>query len=52
MPVAQIKDEKMYRALPYYDWTKADLVKRARELGISGRSAMNKAQLIEALRHH
>jgi thiamine pyrophosphate-dependent acetolactate synthase large subunit-like protein len=36
----------------YQDWTKDDLVKRARELGIPGRSAMNKAQLIEALRHH
>jgi thiamine pyrophosphate-dependent acetolactate synthase large subunit-like protein len=36
----------------YDDWTKADLVKRARELGISGRSAMTKAQLIEALRNH
>ena len=34
----------------YDDWTKADLVKRARELGISGRSAMSKAQLIPALR--
>jgi hypothetical protein len=36
----------------YDDWTKADLAKRARELGISGRSAMSKAQLIQALRDH
>jgi hypothetical protein len=36
----------------YQDWTKADLVKRAREIGIKGRSAMSKAQLISALRNH
>ena len=36
----------------YADWSKEDLVKRARELGVQGRSAMTKAQLINALRHH
>ncbi len=36
----------------YADWTKEDLVKRAREIGIKGRSSMTKAQLIDALRHH
>jgi thiamine pyrophosphate-dependent acetolactate synthase large subunit-like protein len=36
----------------YADWSKDDLVKRARELGIKGRSSMSKAQLIDALRHH
>lgn len=34
----------------YDDWTKADLVKRAREVGVEGRSTMNKAQLVKALR--
>ena len=36
----------------YADWSKEDLVKRARELGGQGRSSMTKAQLIAALRHH
>jgi hypothetical protein len=36
----------------YDDWTKKDLVDRARELGISGRSSMTKAELISALRNH
>jgi hypothetical protein len=36
----------------YADWSKDDLVRRARELGIKGRSTMTKAQLIDALRHH
>jgi hypothetical protein len=36
----------------YEDWTKADLQKRARELGIEGRPSMSKAELIDALRNH
>ena len=36
----------------YADWSKEDLVKRASELGVKGRSTMTKAQLIAALRHH
>jgi len=36
----------------YQDWTKADLVKRAKEIGIKGRSSMSKSQLITALRNH
>ena len=36
----------------YDDWSKADLVKRAREIGIKGRSSMSKKQLIDALRNH
>ena len=36
----------------YSDWSKEDLVKRAREIGIKGRSRMTKAQLIKALRTH
>jgi hypothetical protein len=34
----------------YDDWSKDDLLKRARELDISGRSSMNKGQLVKALR--
>ena len=38
---------------PAYDeWTKDDLMKRAREIGIKGRSSMTKQQLISALRDH
>jgi hypothetical protein len=36
----------------YDDWTKNDLLKRAREIGIKGRSSMSKAQLAKALRNH
>jgi hypothetical protein len=36
----------------YADWSKKDLLDRARELGISGRSSMSKAELIKALRNH
>jgi len=35
---------------PYEQWTKADLVERARELGIEGRTGLNKKQLIAKLR--
>jgi thiamine pyrophosphate-dependent acetolactate synthase large subunit-like protein len=40
------------RSPSYHDWPKADLVKRAREIGIKGRSSRSKAQLIDALRNH
>jgi hypothetical protein len=36
----------------YSDWTVTDLRHRAAEIGISGRSHMNKEQLVSALRHH
>jgi hypothetical protein len=36
----------------YSEWSKEDLVKRAREIGIKGRSTMTKAQLVKALRDH
>jgi hypothetical protein len=40
------------RSGSYDDWTKKDLVARARELGIPGRSSMSKDELISALRNH
>jgi len=36
----------------YQDWSKAELLKRAREIGIKGRSTMTKGQLNSALRNH
>ncbi len=36
----------------YDERTKAELLGRAREIGIHGRSSMNKSQLIDALRSH
>jgi hypothetical protein len=36
----------------YDDWSKADLVKRARDLDIDGRSKMSKGELVKALRKH
>lgn len=36
----------------YDDWAIDELRKRARELGIEGRSTMRKKQLIDALRNH
>ena len=40
------------RSPAYQDWTKQDLLQRAREIGIKGRSSMSKAQLVTALRGH
>jgi hypothetical protein len=34
----------------YDDWTKQDLMGKAKEVGIAGRSGMNKEELIKALR--
>lgn len=36
----------------YEEWTRADLYEKAKKVGIDGRSAMSKQELIQALRHH
>ena len=36
----------------YDDWSKQDLMERAKEIGIKGRSSMSKPQLVKALRDH
>lgn len=40
------------KASDYEKQTKEQLLQQARKVGISGRSKMNKGQLISALRHH
>lgn len=40
------------KAQDYDERTKAELMKRAAELGIKGRSTMSKPELIDALRNH
>ena len=36
----------------YEDWSKDDLQKKAKEVGIGGRSRMSKRELVDALRNH
>ena len=36
----------------YEEWTKDDLYQKAKEVGIEGRSSMNKKELIDTLRNH
>ena len=36
----------------YEDWSTQELRKRAAEIGIAGRSKMNKGELVKALRDH
>jgi hypothetical protein len=36
----------------YDDWSKQDLMRRAKEIGIRGRSTMSKSELIKAIRDH
>jgi len=40
------------KAKDYDDRTKDELMKRARQIGIEGRSKMSKGELIDALRNH
>lgn len=40
------------QAPPYEEWTVEELRERASEIGIEGRSHMNKEELIDALRNH
>ncbi len=44
--------EKGGRHSPYEEWSKDELYDKAREVGIAGRSDMDKSELISALRDH
>ena len=44
--------QKGGEAPSYEEWTKDDLEGRAAEIGIEGRSQMDKDELIDALRNH
>ena len=48
---SQKPSKKGGKSRPYEERTKQELYDRAAELGIDGRSSMNKAELIEALRN-
>lgn len=39
------------RSQKYDEWSKQDLQKRAKEVGIEGRSSMDKGELVKALRN-
>ena len=49
---SQNPSEKGGQQPPYEEWTKDELYARAQEIGIDGRSDMDKSELIEALRNH
>lgn len=40
------------KAQKYEDWTKKDLLAKAREVGLEGRSKLDKQGLIRKLRYH
>ena len=47
----QSESKKGGKAGSYDDWSKDKLQKRAAEIGIDGRSKMNKGELVKALRN-
>lgn len=47
----QSPSRKGGKAKPYVDWTRDELYERAKELEVEGRSKMDKADLISALRN-
>ena len=48
--VEDVVDTAPGSGTPYEQWTKADLLARAKETGVEGRTTMSKRQLIAALR--
>ncbi|SDM61202.1 DUF7218 family protein [Kriegella aquimaris] len=44
--------ERGGKAKPYEEWTKSELYSQAKNVGLEGRSKMNKSELMEALRNN
>lgn len=44
--------QKGGHASQYEDWSKKELMAKAREIGLEGRSKLNKNELIKKLRYH
>ena len=40
------------KAPKYEEWSRSDLYNKAKEVGVAGRSRMNKTELIDSLRNH
>jgi hypothetical protein len=40
------------RSPSYDEWSRKELYERAKEIGVEGRSNMNKSELVDALRNH
>ncbi|WP_026379603.1 DUF7218 family protein [Afifella pfennigii] len=49
---AQHPFKKGGKSPAYEAWSKDELYRRAKEIGIRGRSQMHKGALIDAIRHH
>jgi hypothetical protein len=49
---AEVAGRRGGEADPYEEWTVDELRDRAAEIGIDGRSDMDKSKLIDALRNH
>ena len=47
----EMADNRSHPGSGYEEWTRVELLDKARAVGVSGRSTMNKAELVQALRH-
>jgi hypothetical protein len=48
----EVASKRGGKAAKYEDWTRDDLARKAREVGITGYSRMRKQELIDSLRNH
>ena len=47
----EMADNRRHPGSAYEEWTRVELLDKARAVGVSGRSTMNKAELVQALRN-